>query len=124
MMTHVGEELGAEYGPGADDGPRFAWVVDPIDGTISFSRGIPLFGTIIALLEGDEAVVGLIDLPVLDERGIAAATVAAASARIGDGRSTWADGIVSRVNGCAASLGMQPGVPAREAAERVVSRPI
>jgi histidinol-phosphatase len=59
----LGEEYGAE-GPG--DGP--VWVVDPIDGTIAFSRGIPLFGTIVALLEDGEPVLGLIDLPTLDER--------------------------------------------------------
>jgi fructose-1,6-bisphosphatase/inositol monophosphatase family enzyme len=43
-------------------------VVDPIDGTIAFSRGIPLFSTLIALLEDGEPVVGLIDLPALGER--------------------------------------------------------
>lgn len=59
----LGEEFGEE-GPG--DGP--AWVVDPIDGTIAFSRGIPLFGTIIALLEEGVPVLGLIDLPMLRER--------------------------------------------------------
>jgi myo-inositol-1(or 4)-monophosphatase len=59
--------LGEEYG---EEGPLdgFAWVVDPIDGTIAFSRGIPLFGTIVALLDGAEPVLGLIDLPTLDER--------------------------------------------------------
>ena len=59
----VGEEFGAD---GAPDGP--CWVVDPIDGTIAFSRGIPLFSTLIALLVDGEPVVGLIDLPALDER--------------------------------------------------------
>lgn len=59
----LGEEFGEE---GPEEGP--AWVVDPIDGTISFSRGIPLFGTIIALLEEGAPVLGLIDLPVLRER--------------------------------------------------------
>jgi myo-inositol-1(or 4)-monophosphatase len=59
--------LGEEYGEeGADDRPR--WVVDPIDGTIAFSRGIPLYTTLIALLEDGEPVFGLIDCPVLDER--------------------------------------------------------
>src|SRR5215510_16033179 len=59
--------LGEEYGPeGAGDGP--CWVIDPIDGTIAFSRGIPLFSTIIALLDDGEPVVGLIDVPGLDER--------------------------------------------------------
>ncbi len=60
--------LGEEYGEreGGGDGPR--WIVDPIDGTIAFSRGIPLFGTLIALVEDDEPVLGIIDLPALDER--------------------------------------------------------
>jgi histidinol-phosphatase len=59
--------LGEEYGEeGPDDRPR--WVVDPIDGTIAFSRGIPLYTTLIALLEDGEPVFGLIDCPVLDER--------------------------------------------------------
>ena len=60
-----GEELGEEGGAGAG-GP--CWVIDPIDGTLAFSRGIPLFSTLIALLEDGEPVVGLIDLPALGER--------------------------------------------------------
>jgi histidinol-phosphatase len=61
----LGEEYGAQDGNGA--GP--CWVVDPIDGTIAFSRGIPLFSTIIALLDEEGTpVLGLIDLPALDER--------------------------------------------------------
>lgn len=60
----------------------------------------------------DEA--GTTRLPALDERGIAAATVDAETARIGDARSTFAEGIVSRVNRRAAALGGRPGMPARE----------
>lgn len=59
----------------------------------------------------DEA--GTTRLPALDARGIAAATVDAATARIGDGRSTFAEGIVSRVNRRAATLGGRPGMSAR-----------
>ncbi len=50
----------------------------------------------------------------LDKRGIAAATVAAASARIGEARSTYEDGILSRVNRTAAGLGIAAGMSARE----------
>ena len=60
----------------------------------------------------DEA--GVSRLPALDARGIAAATVSAASARIGDARSTYEDGIVSRVNASAAALGLREGMTARE----------
>ena len=51
-------------------------------------------------------------LPALDERGIAAATVSAASARIGDALSTYADGVLSHVNATARALGGQPGMSA------------
>jgi hypothetical protein len=57
---------------------------------------------------------GISRLPALDGRGIAAATVAAASARIGDARSTYQDGIVSRVNARAAALGLREGMTARD----------
>jgi hypothetical protein len=60
----------------------------------------------------DEA--GVTRLPALDRRGVAAATVAAASARIGDARSTYEDGILSRVNARAAALGLGTGNTARE----------
>ena len=59
----IGEEFGTE---GPPDGP--CWLIDPIDGTIGFSRGIPLFTTLLALLEAGEPVFGLIDCPALGER--------------------------------------------------------
>ncbi len=59
----LGEEFGAE---GDAEGP--SWVIDPIDGTLAFSRGIPLFATLIALRIDARPVLGLIDLPTLDER--------------------------------------------------------
>ena len=60
----IGEEYGAEGHSGA------AWVIDPIDGTIGFSRGIPLFATLIARLEDGVPVLGVIDLPALGERTV------------------------------------------------------
>ncbi len=59
----LGEEYGAE---GGTDSP--CWVIDPIDGTIGFSRGIPLFATLIALVVDGDPVLGLIDLPGTGER--------------------------------------------------------
>ncbi len=61
----------------------------------------------------DEA--GVSRLPALDRRGIAAVTVSADSARIGDARSCYEDGILSRVNARAAALGLSPGMTARDA---------
>ena len=60
--------LGEEYGDNRKDAELPAWIVDPIDGTIAFSRGIPLYGTLIALVVAGEPVLGLIDLPSLDQR--------------------------------------------------------
>jgi hypothetical protein len=60
----------------------------------------------------DEA--GVTRLPALDARGIGAGTVAAVSARIGDARSTYEDGILTRVNSRAAAFGIAAGMSARE----------
>jgi histidinol-phosphatase len=59
----IGEEFGREAGSSGRE-----WVIDPIDGTKAFIHGVPLFGTLIALLEDGKPVVGLIDLPALGER--------------------------------------------------------
>jgi hypothetical protein len=61
---------------------------------------------------------GITRLPALDARGIAGLTVAAASARIGQARSTFEDGIVSAVNARAAALGAIVGAKLRPLLER------
>ncbi len=58
----------------------------------------------------DEA--GITRLPALDARGIAAFTVAAYSARIGEARSSFRDGVISRFNETARRLGASEGMPA------------
>jgi histidinol phosphatase-like enzyme (inositol monophosphatase family) len=58
--------LGEEYGQ--EGSAERGWLLDPIDGTIAYSRGIPLFTTLVALVEDGEPVLGLIDAPALDER--------------------------------------------------------
>ena len=63
----------------------------------------------------DDAGIGR--LAALDQRRIAAATVDAMSARIGEGRSTWQDGVLSRVNAAAGAKGAAAGMPARAFAE-------
>ena len=60
-------------------------------------------------------------LPVLDQRGIAAATVSIHSARIGDGRSVYEDGVLSCVNETAASIGIAVGQTVQEFVSRVIS---
>ncbi|NQW08356.1 MAG: hypothetical protein HQ481_00545 [Alphaproteobacteria bacterium] len=59
-------------------------------------------------------------LPALDEREIAAGTVAAMSARIGDGRSTYEDGVLSRVNETAIRLGGVIGMRLKDFANSLI----
>jgi len=95
-------------------------------GLVSGQAGLAIRVAAAAALYNDAGIgkddAGVGRLPVLDARRIAAATVAASSARIGDGRSTYEDGIVSRANATASALGIAPGMPAREAVERVTPR--
>ncbi len=61
-----GEELGT-----TGHGPR-RWVVDPIDGTKNFVRGVPVWATLIALVDGADPVLGLVAAPALGRRWWAA----------------------------------------------------
>lgn len=58
----VGEEFGTER-PNA---PR-QWIIDPIDGTKSFVRGVPLWGTLIAVAEGNRVLAGAAFYPAVNE---------------------------------------------------------
>jgi 3'-phosphoadenosine 5'-phosphosulfate (PAPS) 3'-phosphatase len=55
--------VGEEYGSAGNGARR--WIVDPIDGTKNFVRGVPVWATLIALADGDEVVVGLVSAPAL-----------------------------------------------------------
>jgi histidinol-phosphatase len=62
--------LGEEYGStqaAAGHGTR-QWIIDPIDGTKNFIRGVPIWATLIALMEGDQVMVGLVSAPALGRR--------------------------------------------------------
>ena len=48
----------------------YEWCIDPIDGTKSFIQGMPLWGTLISLSENGNIILGLADIPALDERYI------------------------------------------------------
>jgi len=67
----IGEEFGSER---AD--AEFVWVLDPVDGTKSFITGVPLWGTLIALLHRGQPVLGCIHQPILNQL------------MLGDGRET------------------------------------
>jgi len=85
--------------------------------------GLPAEDVFAALFNdagGGKDDAGFARLAALDPRGIAAATVSCHSARIGDGRSTYETGVLSRVNEVAARLELKPGMTAREAVARLV----
>jgi histidinol-phosphatase len=62
--------VGEEYEPTGHGARR--WVVDPIDGTKNFVRGVPVWATLIALLVDDDPVVGVVSAPAINRRWWAA----------------------------------------------------
>ena len=63
----LGEEFGEERA-----GARRRWIIDPIDGTKSFVRGVPLWGSLVALCEGETVLAGAAVWPAVDELVVAA----------------------------------------------------
>lgn len=71
----IGEEYGEENACA-----EFVWTLDPIDGTVSFANGCPLFGTLIGLLYQNQPLLGAIHQPLFNKLCI------------GDGKRTFVDG--------------------------------
>ena len=128
--------LHAEHRTLAEPGPPAVWLLDSASMVIPEDAGcIVVTGSHGALLGGrpDTAVkapvlaalfndagmgvdgAGVSRLGALEGRGIAAAAVAADSARIGDARSTYEDGVISACNPLARSFGVRVGASARDA---------
>jgi histidinol-phosphatase len=62
--------LGEEFGSARPEA-ELRWLLDPIDGTQSFVRGVPLFGVMLALATGDDALMGVVHMPALGETAVA-----------------------------------------------------
>jgi histidinol-phosphatase len=73
--------IGEEFGSVGTSVRR--WVIDPIDATKNFVRGVPVWGTLIGLLDGPDAVVGVVSAPALGRRWWAAAGEGAWSTALG-----------------------------------------
>jgi len=78
ISTHRSEDglVGEEFGSNKGASTRY-WVIDPIDGTKNFMRGVPIWATLIALVEIDssgseEVIVGVVSAPALSRRWSAA----------------------------------------------------
>lgn len=61
----IGEEHGTKEGASS-----LTWILDPVDGTIAFACGRPQFGNLIALMDGDEFLLGVISQPITNERWV------------------------------------------------------
>ena len=124
------------------EGPPAVWALDSASLVNSGDVGaIVLTGSHASLIGGEPAralkadalaavfndagavdAAGLSRLPALEARGIPAAAVRADSARIGDGRSTYGDGVLSAVNATARSLGAAEGLSARAFVDLVINQ--
>jgi len=65
------DAISGEEFPDTGHGPR-RWVIDPIDATKNFVRGVPVWATLIALMDGDTVAAGLVSAPALHRRWWAA----------------------------------------------------
>ncbi|MDE3126379.1 MAG: histidinol phosphate phosphatase [Gemmatimonadota bacterium] len=81
--------LGEEFGTLRPDAAR-QWIIDPIDGTKSFVRGIPLWGSLVAVCEGSRVLAGAAAYPALGEHLAAA-----------PGQGCWWNAARCRVSDCA-----------------------
>ena len=79
--------MGEEYGEKAGEGNPFRWIVDPIDGTKSFMKGVPFYSVLVALEIEGVSRVGAVCFPALDEILYAA-----------DGLGCWWNGRRTRVS--------------------------
>jgi len=80
--------IGEEYGEKAGTSGR-TWIIDPIDGTVSFMAGRPIFGSLVALLEENWPVLGVIDQCINKERWVGAT-----------GYSTTLNGVAVKSRSC------------------------
>jgi histidinol phosphatase-like enzyme (inositol monophosphatase family) len=104
--------LGEEFGAAGDATSQRRWVIDPVDGTRSFIKGVPLWGTLIAVMEGSEILAGAAAFPACNE------SIAAAR-----GEGAWWNGARTRVSEvatmaeatvCATGTAFEPGDARRE----------
>ncbi len=59
--------LGEEFGEVRANAPR-RWLLDPVDGTRAFVRGVPLWGTLVAVVEGEHVLAGAAEYPAVGEK--------------------------------------------------------
>lgn len=63
----LGEEEGESKGKGGKTKSQRKWIVDPIDGTYGYARGLPVFSTLLALEDSGEIIVGVVNAPAMGD---------------------------------------------------------
>jgi histidinol-phosphatase len=71
----IGEEFGNTHG--SNQGPKRTWIIDPIDGTANFMRGVPVWASLIALSIDGKVVLSVVSAPALGRRWWAAPEIGA-----------------------------------------------
>ncbi|WP_219108106.1 histidinol-phosphatase [Austwickia sp. TVS 96-490-7B] len=99
--------VGEEFGETGHSARR--WIIDPIDGTKNFVRGVPVWATLIALVDGDDPVVGLVAAPALNRRWWAAKGTGARTGRSLMSSSPLAVSTVRRVEDASLSYSSLAG---------------
>ncbi len=79
--------IGEEYGEEGSEGKSHRWIIDPIDGTRAFVRGVPLYGVLIGLEIEGKVRVGVANYPAMNEMLVAAS-----------GEGCWWNGRRARVS--------------------------
>ncbi len=100
--------LGEEQGKAAGSAGDARLIVDPIDGTRNFVRGIPVFATLLAIEAGDEVVAGVVSAPALQARWHAARGTGA----FRDGRRLQVSGVRALEHALLFHGNLGPGEPA------------
>lgn len=105
----LGEEFGASGHQNSEHRPHRQWIIDPIDGTANFLRGVPIWGTLIALAIDGDPVVGVVSAPALGQRWWAGAGLGAYTQRSGKHEERISVSSVSSLSDAVVSYNSLPG---------------
>lgn len=81
--------IGEEHGERKGSGSNRRWIIDPIDGTFNYARGIPIFATLLALEQDGEVILGVVHAPAMLETFWAERS-----------KGAFKNGIKTHVSGC------------------------
>ncbi len=105
----LGEEFGATGRQDGEHRPHRQWIIDPIDGTANFLRGVPIWGTLIALAIDGVPVVGVVSAPALGQRWWGAIGLGAYTQRSGKHDEPLRVSAVSQIGDAVVSYNSLPG---------------